>query len=223
MIKKLKHWFTHELEPTKSEEVFNSISHGIGAVLCVIGFFFLLDKTNMVNDTMHTTGHIVYISSFFCIYTASMVYHLVSHPKAKYWMRVIDHSMIFVGIAGTYMPFLLSNMRNDGGYPYAIVLAGICLAGFIFKFFLTGKYKLLSVLIYVGMGANIVFSKMYSVEFIKPEGLFLIKVGGILYLAGVLFYTLKSLRYTHFIWHLFVLGGSICHFFAVYNYAIIQS
>jgi len=223
MKERLKHWFTHELKPTPTEEIFNAISHGIGAVLCVIGFFFILNKTKLVNDHLHTAGHLVFIASFFCIYTASMTYHLVTNPKAKYWFRVIDHSMIFVGIAGTYMPFLLSNMRNDGGYPYAIVLAGVCLAGFIFKFFFTGKYKFLSVLIYIAMGANVVFSKLYSIEFIKPEGLTLIKMGGILYLTGTLFYTLKSFRYTHFIWHLFVLGGSISHYFAVYHYAHIHS
>ncbi len=177
----------------------------------------------MVDDGLFTTGHVVYIASFFCIYTVSMFYHLAKNPHTKRWMRIMDHCMIFVGIAGTYMPFLLSNMRHDGGYPYAISLSGVCLAGIVFKLFFTGKLKFISLLIYIGMGASIVFSKLYSVEYIRPEGLTLIRVGGVLYLLGTVFYSLKSLRYTHFVWHLFVLSGSVCHFFAVYNYAEIAS
>jgi hemolysin III len=204
------------------EEFFNTISHGLGALLCVIGFFFLLNKTAVVNDPLHTTGNMVYIASFFCVYTVSMFYHLTRNPDTKRKMRIVDHSMIFLGIAGTYMPFLLSNMRYSGGYPVAITLAGICLAGIIFKLFFTGKFKFLSLLIYITMGGGIVFSKLFSPEFIQPSGLTLIKTGGVLYLLGTLFYSLKSLRYTHFVWHLFVLSGSICHFFAVYNYAQIR-
>ena len=218
-MNKLKHWFTHELPPTRLEEFFNTVSHGLGSVLCVVGFFFLLNKANIVNDQLHTTGNMVYIASFFCVYTVSMFYHMARNPKTKRWMRVVDHSMIFMGIAGTYMPFLLSNMRYSGGYTVAIMLASVCVAGIIFKVFFTGKLKLLSLLIYIGMGGGIIFSRLFSPEFIRPEGLTLIKVGGILYLAGTLFYSLKSLRYTHFVWHIFVLSGSVCHFFAVYNYA----
>lgn len=221
-MNKLKHLLTFELSPTRLEEWLNTVSHGIGALLCVVGFFFLLQKSNSINDSLHLTGNMVYIASFFCVYTVSMVYHLVRNPLVKRKWRVLDHSMIFLGIAGTYMPFLLSNLRYNGGYGFAIFLASFAVAGIVFKVLFTGKFKLLSLLIYIGMGGSILFTKMFSTEFIKPEGLQLIKIGGLLYLGGVLFYSLKSLRYTHFVWHIFVLGGSICHFFAVYNYAEIH-
>lgn len=200
---------------TLKEEVFNAVTHGIGvifgisalSVLCVLGSYF--------GSLSHIISYLIYGFSLILLYTSSTLYHALPSPKVKGLFKIFDHSSIYLLIAGTYTPFLMLNLKGSIGVTLLAVIWSLAILGIIFKVFFTGRFKILSTLFYVGMGWIIIFAYVPLKESLRPEGMTWLMVGGLTYTLGTIFYLAKKYRYTHAIWHLFVLLGSIFHFIAI--------
>tara|TARA_R110000868_G_scaffold374303_1_gene638718 strand:+ start:98 stop:730 length:633 start_codon:yes stop_codon:yes gene_type:complete len=199
----------------KKEELLNTISHGLGIILGIIGLFLLLQK-NSFKSNYAELGIYVYSFSIVLLYFASTSYHAIAKPSLKKKFRILDHISIYFLIAGTYTPVALITLINGNGWLIFGVVWGIALFGTILKLFFTGKYEILSLLLYLVMGWLIVFDFSSLVASTSSLGLNLLMIGGAFYTFGILFYTIKKIPYNHFIWHLFVLGGSISHWFFIY-------
>lgn len=203
------------LSKYKKEELLNTISHGLGILLGIIGFFLLLkkssDKTNFA-----VLGIYIYSFSIILLYSASTLYHAIAKPSVKKKFRILDHISIYFLIAGTYTPVALITLVNGNGWLIFAIVWGIALFGAILKLFFTGKYEILSLLLYLVMGWLIVFDFSSLMDATSASGIKLLMLGGAFYTLGILFYAIKQIPYNHFIWHLFVLGGSISHWFFIY-------
>lgn len=205
---------------TDGEELANSITHGIGVLLSVAALALLVTFAALYGDAWGVTSGAIYGATLILAYTASTVYHTLRSERAKRICRKFDHAGIFLLIAGTYTPFLLVSLRGPWGWSLFGVIWGLALAGIIMKFFLAGRFRVVSTLIYILMGWLIVIAFKPLLAALPPVGIWLLVSGGICYTGGTLFYLWKSLKYHHAIWHLFVLAGSICHFFSILNYVM---
>ncbi|RMD52134.1 MAG: hemolysin III family protein [Candidatus Thermofonsia bacterium] len=205
----------NELGYTIGEEIANSITHGIGALLSVAALTILVMMAVTYGDVWRIVSAAVYGSSLVILYLASTLYHMIQHPKAKRILRIFDHASIFVLIAGSYTPFLLVNLRGTLGWTFFGIIWGIAVVGIVLKVFFIGKYEGLATAAYIAMGWLVVFAFRQLMANLSTGGIILLIAGGITYTAGVIFYAWRKLPYSHAIWHLFVLGGSACHFFAV--------
>ena len=201
-----------------SEEKANTLTHAIGVILCIIGTIALLIKVYTSHDHWQIYSAYIFSGSLLLLYLASTLYHAVSNPKLKGLFHVIDHSAIFVLIAGTYTPFLLVGLRDEIHLSFIIIMWCIATAGIIYKLFIIKKYKLASTLIYLAMGWMAIFKIETFYQYLPAQALIWILVGGLFYSIGTIFYTKESIRYHHAIWHLFVLCGSVSHFIAIYLY-----
>lgn len=200
---------------TLGEEIFNGITHGIGAVLSIAGLVVLVVLAVLYGTPWHVVSFSIFGASLIILYTASTLYHSIQVPQVRPILRIIDHSSIFLLIAGTYTPFLLTALRGPLGWTLFGVVWGIALIGIVLKIFFIGKLEVISTLAYVGMGWLCVVAINELLATMPSYGVAWLIAGGIVYTVGVLFYAIKKIPYNHAIWHLFVLGGSICHFFAV--------
>ncbi len=199
----------------KGEEIANSVIHGLGIILSIIGLTVLLVLSSYFATIMHSLSYLVYGLSLVLLYTSSTLYHSLPSEKAKRIFKICDHAAIYLLIAGTYTPFLVINLRGDLGDTLLLIIWSLAILGVIFKFFFTGRFKLISTLLYIGMGWLIVFAGKPLSAAIGESGMTWLLAGGLTYTLGAIFYLLKKIHYTHAIWHLFVLMGSICHFVAV--------
>ena len=202
---------------TNGEELANTITHGIGVLLSVAALALLV---TFAGDAWGLTSGAIYGATLIIAYAASTVYHSLRSERAKRICRKFDHAGIFLLIAGTYTPFLLVTLRGPWGWSLFGVVWGLCLAGMILKFFLAGRYKVISTLIYIFTGWLVVIAFKPLLAALPAGGIWLLVAGGLCYTGGTAFYLWKSLKYHHAIWHLFVLAGSICHFFSVLNYVL---
>mgnify|MGYP000025294008 CR=1 FL=1 len=205
---------------TLIEEIFNSATHAIGALLGIAGLVLLTVLAAEQGSAIKVVGSVIFGSSLIVMYLASTLYHAVRKSHWKRIYKVIDHSSIYLTIAGTYTPVVLVVLDSGWGWSLFGVIWGFALIGLIFKLFATGKYEFISTGAYIGMGwlALIVVKPLY--EHLPLVGFIWLLLGGISYTVGVIFYTLDRLRFAHTVWHLFVLGGSICHFFLILLYVI---
>ncbi len=203
-----------------AEEIANSLTHGLGCALSVVGMVLLLAFASTQADPWKIVSFTIYGTSLILLFLASTLYHGFRHPELKRIFKIIDHCAIFLLIAGTYTPFLLVNMRGPTGWTLFAIIWGLAFAGIVFKIFFAGRFQILSVSIYLLMGWLIVFASSELVAKVAEGGVTLLAAGGITYSIGVIFYMLKRVPYTHAIWHLFVLGGSLCHFLAVFYYVL---
>lgn len=201
------------------EEVANSISHGAGFVAAVIGTPFLLAEAARVGSIADVIGATVFIVTVMLAYLASTLYHAVPWQRAKSILRAVDHGSIFLLIAGTYTPFTLGVLRGGWGWTLFGLVWTLALAGVVMKSLGGVRLHRLSLAIYLGMGWLIVIAIVPLVERMPPAGLAWLVAGGLAYTGGVVFYALDRYRYCHFIWHLFVIAGTACHFMAVIGYA----
>ena len=208
----------YEFSP--GEEIANSITHGIGAALSVAGLTLLVVLAVIYGDVWRVVSFSIYGSSLVLLYLASTLYHSFQSPRVKRVLRVLDHASIYLLIAGTYTPFLLVNMRGAWGWSLFGVVWGLALLGVLFKIFFIGRFEVLATAAYVLMGWLVVIAFREMLIQVPPGGVVLLFAGGMVYTAGVLFYAWEKLPFNHAIWHLFVLGGSICHFFAVLFYVL---
>lgn len=197
-----------------NEEKLNTISHGFGVILGIIGLIVLL-VFNTYKTPFSVFSLVVYGGSIILLYAASTLYHGTINIALKEKYRILDHSSIYVLIAGTYTPVALITLENGNGWLIFWVVWGIALVGVVLKLFFTGKFETLSLLLYLAMGWLIVFDYQNLIHNVSETGLMLVLLGGLLYTVGILFYAIKKIPYNHFIWHLFVLGGSLAHFFFV--------
>jgi len=202
------------------EEIVNSITHGLGVVLSIAGLIVLVVLGAIHGNAWHVVSFSIYGSTLIILYLASTLYHSFQKPKLKRVFKILDHSAIYVLIAGTYTPFMLVNLRGPWGWSLFGIIWGLAILGIIFKLFFIDRYERLSLVIYLLMGwICIVAAKQMMLE-IPMGGLAWLIAGGLLYTLGVLFFRWEKLRYNHAIWHLFVLGGSICHYFSILFYVL---
>jgi hemolysin III len=163
---------------------------------------------------------IVYGASIITLFLASTFYHAVKGEKRRHYFRIVDHISIYLLIAGTYTPVLIIMLSDSLGWMLFWIVWGIAACGTILKLFFTGRFELFSTLLYLVMGWLIIFDFTALAEGIAANGLYLLFAGGTFYTVGIIFYLVEKIPYNHVIWHLFVLGGAICHFFMIYGYVI---
>lgn len=194
----------------RHEETFNGVSHGIGTVLAVIGTVLLLSRNG--HKTEYATITIVlYSISLIAMFTVSTAYHITKNIRLKKKLRVLDHINIFFLIAGTYSPVALITLIDGNGWTIFYAVWIIAAVGTLFKFFYTGKYEFVSLLLYVAMGWLIVLDFDNLIDYTSGMGVRLLFLGGAFYTLEILFYALERIPYHHFIWHLFVLAGALSH------------
>ncbi len=203
----------------REEEIANSITHGLGAVLSVAGLVALVAITASRGTSLQVVACAVYGASLVLLYLSSTLYHALTHLRAKEVFRILDHSAIFLLIAGTYTPFTLVTLRGAVGWALFGVVWSVALLGIAFKCFFTGRLHTLSTALYIGMGWIAVAAVRPLLHSLPWQGFLLLLAGGLLYTAGVIFF-LQRWRYAHAIWHLFVLAGSVSHFLAIFLYVI---
>jgi hemolysin III len=208
-----------ERRPTLGEEIANSISHGIGLVLAIIATPILVIGAVRYGSLWNTVGVSVFAASMITLYLASTLYHALTHEGAKRVFRMMDHSAIFLLIAGTYTPFTLGVLRGPWGWTLFGIIWTLAALGLTMKIFLRARYVWLSVILYLVMGWLVVIAAPTVIQRMPLSGLAWIAAGGIAYTTGVVFYAAHRVRYAHFAWHLFVIAGTVCHFFAVLWYS----
>ncbi|MEO6154633.1 MAG: hemolysin III family protein [Thermomonas sp.] len=198
------------------EELANALTHGLGATAALAGGAILVTLAARNGDGWQLGAAIVFGIALLLLYIASTLYHAVQHPVTKGRLKVFDHCAIYILIAGTYTPFTLIGLRGPVGWWLFATIWGLAVAGVVFKLFYTGRFKKLSTLIYVAMGWLILVAAKPLVAALDAWTLGWLLAGGLSYTLGTVFYHRPSLRYSHAIWHLFVLGGSVCHYIAVF-------
>ena len=204
---------------TKFEEQLNAWTHGIGALLGIVALVLLIVYVD--NATPWSLfSVIVYGISIIILFLASTLYHAVKGEKRKHYFRIVDHISIYLLIAGTYTPVLLITLSNSLGWPLFWTVWGIAAFGVILKLFFTGKFEIFSTLLYLVMGWLIIFDFTNLSDAIGPNGILWLFAGGLSYTVGIIFYALQKVPYFHVIWHLFVLGGAICHFLMIFLHVI---
>ena len=201
-----------------AEEIANAVSHGLGALLSVAALTLLVTYAVLQGDPIRIASFAIYGTSLVLLFTASTLYHDITNEKAKRLFKLFDHCAIYLLIAGTYTPLMLLTLEDSLGANMLIVIWTLALFGVLFKIKFGHKYKALSIATYIGMGciSLIIINKLYLQ--LQSEGLFLLGLGGFIYIVGVIFYVQKKIPYNHAIWHLFVLGGASCHFFMMLHY-----
>ncbi len=202
------------------EEIVNSISHGLGIVLSIAGLGFLTAFSALYGNVWHIISCSIFAATLILAYTASTLYHSIQQTKVKHILRIIDHSAIFFLIAGTYTPFTLVSLHGPLGWTLFAFIWILALLGVIFQFLLIHRFRFFSLLVYLAMGWAVIPVIKPLSQAVEPGGLFLLLLGGLAYSLGVPFYIWRNLPYHHGIWHLFVLTGSIFHFFAVLFFVI---
>lgn len=202
------------------EEIASSITHGLGLTGSLIVFPFLVMAASRDGDRWRVMSAIVFGSSLVLLYAASTFYHALPGPRAKRVFRIIDHSAIYVLIAGTYTPFLLGPLRGGWGWSLFAVIWALAIAGIVIKATLGIRWEKLSTVVYLVMGWIGAIAIKPLLDRVSPTGLLWLLAGGLAYTAGVAFFVIdQRVRYAHSIWHLFVATGSICHVVAVLRYA----
>jgi len=205
---------------TLAEEIAHAITHGVGLLLSVAGLVVLIVLASLRGDTWHVVSVSVYGAALVLLYSASTFYHALPAPRAKRVFRTLDHAAIYVLIAGTYTPFMLVNLRGGWGWALFGVVWGLAVLGIVLEAVAKQRVRVLSVFLYLGLGWLIAIAVKPLVQSVEPGGLVLLVAGGLAYSVGVVFYGWKRLPYHHAVWHLFVMAGSLFHFFAVLFYVI---
>lgn len=211
---------TSDSRYTLGEEIANSITHGIGAGLAIAGLIFLVYYSAVYGTVWHIVSCAIYGTTLVLLYTISTLYHSIPSPRFKSVMRILDHSAIFLLIAGTYTPFTLVSLRGPWGWSLLGVIWGAAILGILFQTALQKSWVSLTVALYVLMGWAIVVAVKPLLDVIPTEGFLLLLYGGLAYTLGTAFYIWKQMRFHHAIWHVFVLAGSAFHFFAVFYYVL---
>lgn len=207
-------------EYTIGEEIANSVTHGVGAVLSLLGTALLLYRAARGGTPFHIVSFAIYGASLFLLHLSSTLYHALRPPRAKRVFRIFDHCSIYLLIAGTYTPFLLLSLWGRWGLTLLVAIWTLAILGIVFKSLFIARWKRLSVVLYILMGWMIVVAAREAWLRVPHAALGYVAAGGLLYTAGVGFYAWKRLPYNHAIWHLFVLGGSVCHYVAILLYLV---
>lgn len=201
---------------SKKEELMNALTHGVGAILTIPATILLIRKAQSTSSRMELVSYIIFGISMFCLYAASTLYH--SWPTHKSFFKKLDHSSIFLLIAGTYTPIALIAIGGKTGWTLFLIEWVLALIGIVLKQFFIYQYKILSLLVYIGMGWLAVFVYKPIIEYITINGFLTLLAGGVVYTIGTYFYKNKKIPYNHAIWHVFVMGGSLFMYLTVYFY-----
>mgnify|MGYP002395849107 CR=1 FL=1 len=197
------------------EEIANAVTHGIGVILSIGGGAVLITLTCVFSGAREIISVTVFSLALVFLYTASTLYHAARHPELKSRLKVLDHCAIFLMIAATYTPFTIAAMGGGWGWALFGTIWGLAMFGMVFKIFFTGRFKALSTMTYIGMGWLVVIAFAPLSQALTPAALALLVIGGLFFTIGALFYHFERIPFSHTIWHLFVLAGSISHFAAV--------
>jgi hemolysin III len=202
------------------EETVNAWTHGLGAVLSLAGLVVLVVMAGRYGDAWHIVSCTIYGVTMVLLFSSSTLYHSCRSERAKHICRIIDHASIYLLIAGTYTPFVLVSLRGGWGWSLFGVVWGLALAGIVFQIFFVSRFRVLQTLIYLAMGWLAVIAFKPLLARVPLPGLIWLLAGGLSYTVGALFYLWKKLPFHHAVWHLFVLAGSVCHYFAILFYVL---
>ncbi len=215
--KPLQFIFMQTLKPNTQiqQELVNSIIHGFGIIFGIVSIPILIAFAIKSDNTPGVIGAAIYGFCFLQLFTFSTLYHGFQHAQAKRIFQILDHISIYFLISGTYTPFLLIYMNNAFGITLLTVLWGLTALGIVFKIFFTGKWNIISTLVYIAMGCIMIVGGRTFFESIPNAILTMILIGGVLYILGVVFYLWKKYPYNHAVWHFFVLAAAVCHYVAI--------
>ncbi len=205
---------------SRNEELANSLTHGLGIVLSIAGLAVLIIFAGIFGTPWHIVSCSIYGTTLIILYTSSTLYHSVQEPRKKQICRILDHSAIFILIAGTYTPFTLVNLRGPWGWSLFGLIWGLAILGIVVSALSRCRNRVISLILYVGMGWVIVVAAKPLLDSVQTGGLIFLLTGGLFYTSGLAFYGWKRLKYHHAMWHIMVLLGSVFHFFAVLFYVI---
>ena len=208
-----------ERAQSRGEEIANSVSHGLGLLAAVGAAPVLVVAAASRGSAAGVVGASVFAATIVTLYLTSTLYHALPGNRAKKVFRLLDHGAIFLLIAGTYTPFTLGVLHGAWGWTLFGLVWGLALVGIVLKAAGGVRYPMLSTIVYLAMGWLVLIAVEPLVERVPPWGLFWLLAGGIAYTVGVAFFAATRLRYSHFVWHLFVIAGTVCHFIAVLRYA----
>jgi hemolysin III len=209
------------MEYSRQEELANAVSHGIGTALSAAALVVLVIYAATYGDVWHIVSFAIFGAALVLLYLFSTLLHSVRRPGLKAIFAIMDHSAIYVLIAGTYTPFLLVPLRGPLGWTLFGIVWGLAFCGIVFKMFFVERFMILSTLMYIAMGWMIVIAIKPLYDSLPLNGLIWLVAGGLLYTFGTIFYVWRKIPYHHTIWHVFVLGGSVSHFIAVF-YLLLQ-
>jgi hemolysin III len=199
------------------EESLNAATHGLGFIAAFLGLVFLLLRVDGIYGQI---ACVVYGFSMMLMFLSSTLYHWVSRPDLKQILKTIDHSAIYILIAGTYTPFMTLAVGGTLGLVAMVLIWSIAIVGIMFKCFANNRFPKLSLVTYLLMGWLAIFFIYPLYNALETTGFYLLLAGGLCYTVGVVFYAAKKIQFTHSIWHVFVAAGSFCHFWAIYSYVI---
>jgi hemolysin III len=202
------------------EEVANSVTHGLGLLTSLVGAFVLVSLSVEQGEAWHIVSAVVYGATLVAMYAASTLYHAFKGTRARNVLRVLDHCAIYLLIAGTYTPVTLVTMRGGWGWTLFGLAWGLAAVGIVFKVLATGRFAVISTLAYVLMGWLCIIAAKPMIILLSPGALALLVLGGVFYTAGIVFYNAKRIPYSHAVWHLFVVAGSVCHYLAIALYVL---
>jgi hemolysin III len=208
-----------ERTQTRGEEIANSVSHGVGLLLALAAFPVLAMSTPRRGDMTEMIGATVFGFTVVLLYSTSMLFHAFPHSRAKRVFQVLDHSAIYLLIAGTYTPFTLGVLRGTWGWTLFGLVWSMAAIGILLKSLGGIRYNTLSTFVYLAMGWLVVIAADTVWTLVPGWGIFWLFAGGVAYTAGAVFFLAERIRYFHFVWHLFVIAGTACHFIAVLWYA----
>lgn len=200
---------------TLGEEIFNSVSHGVGGGLSIAGTVVLIVLAAIHSDAWGVVSSAIFGASLIILYTMSTLYHAITNHRAKAFFRIMDHNTIFFLIAGTYTPITLVPLRGALGWVLFGIVWGAAVLGIVFNSIDLEKFRKPSVVCYIAMGWVIVIAIKPMLQKVSPLSLWFLLIGGLFYTVGVIFYVKKKKKYFHSIWHLFTIAGSVFHYFAV--------
>ena len=202
------------------EEKINIISHAIGFILSIVALVLLVRHAYLHGNVWHIVSFSIFGASLIILYAVSTFYHSAKKSELRNRLKIMDHASIYVLIAGTYTPFTLVTLKGTIGWVLFGISWGLALTGISLKLFFTGKYDLISTIMYVLMGWVIVFAIKPLINNLPLEGLLWLFAGGISYTIGAIIYSIKKIKFNHTIFHMFVLFGSFCHFMSVFFYVL---
>lgn len=203
-----------------AEERLNILTHALGTVLSIAALVFLVVRAASHGDVWHIVSFSIFGTSLIALFASSTSYHCVKKPRLRNRLRVLDHAAIYILIAGTYTPFTLVTLQGTVGWTVFGISWSMAVVGIVLKLFFTGRYSLISTLLYVAMGWIIVFAIKPLIDTLPAEGLYWLVAGGVAYTLGAILYSINAIKFNHAIFHIFVLIGSACHFIAVYWYVL---
>lgn len=205
---------------TLGEEITNAITHGLGTLLAIAGAAVMIVFAAFSKDPWRIVSACIYGFSLIVLFTMSTIYHALAPNRAKYLFRIFDHTTIYLLIGGSYTPITLVLLNGALGWTLFGIVWGVCILGIVLNSISVERFKKISMVFYIIAGWAVVPAAVAVIRSMAPAGLWLMLIGGLCYTGGIVFYKLKSVKFMHSIWHLFVLAGAILHYFAFLFYII---